>query len=315
MRKPQEIIPLFASLLDICSSTKNLQKLKLVHAKTIILSVSDNDFIRVKLISSYSSCQQMHQASYIFSTTNQRNKKPTFLFNSLIKGYNSIQLFSETINVFAYMVSVKKQIDKNTLPGVLKACGGLSGLRLGRIVHGFVVVNGFVLDLANLNGLVTMYGKCGDLVNARKVFDGMSERNLITWSAMMGGYGMGGDFGEVFGLFERMVRCGMVPDGVTFTTVLSGCSHGGFVDKGVEYFEMMKRRFGVRPTLEHYTCMVDLLGRAGRLDEAERLLEDIGEVEPDSALLGALLGACKMHGRVEVAERVAEKLYGRRLIA
>lgn len=123
------------------------------------------------------------------------------------------------------------------------------------------------------------------------------------------------DFDEVFVLFEGMVECGLVPDGVTFTTVLAGCSHGGFVDEGMEFFEMMKRRFGLRPTLEHYTCMVDMLGRVGRLDEAERLLDDIGDVEIDIALLSALLGGCKMHGRVEVAERVAEKLYGRTLTA
>lgn len=174
-----------------------------------------------------------------------------------------------------------------------------------------VLVHGFGLDLANLNSLITMYSKCGDLGCARRVFDGMPERNSITWSAMMAGYGMHGNFCEVFLLFERMVDSGVVPDGATFTIVLTACSHGGFTDKGWECFETMGREFGFRPGLQHYTCMVDMLGRAGRVDEAEKLLEEM-DVEPDKALWNALLGACKMHGRVEVAERVAEKFYGRR---
>lgn len=175
-----------------------------------------------------------------------------------------------------------------------------------------VLVNGFASDVANSNALVTVYSKCGDLVCARKVFDEMLERNVVTWSAMMAGYGVHGRFFEVFDLFERMVNAEVRPDGVTFTAVLTACSHGGFAYKGVEYFEMMQKRFGLRPGLEHYTCMVDMLGRAGRVEEAETLVEEMEE-PPDEALWAALLVACKSHGKVDVAERVAEKVYGRRL--
>ncbi|KAB1203573.1 WD repeat-containing protein DWA2 [Morella rubra] len=204
-----------------------------------------------------------------------------------------------------------KPIDRNTLPVVLKSCAGFSGLRLGRQVHGAVLVNGFALDLANLNALISMYAKCGDLINARKVFDGMLVRNEISWSAMMAGYGMNGVFGEVFGLFDTMVEAGTRPDGVTFTVVLTACSHGGLIEKGKEYFEMMERSFGLRPGLEHYTTMVDMLGRVGQVEEAEKMILEM-EVVPDEALWGALLGACRIHGKVEVAERVAEKVYGKR---
>lgn len=197
---------------------------------------------------------------------------------------------------------------------VLKSCAALRppSLRLGRQVHGAVLVNGYALDLANSNALISMYAKCGDLVGARKVFDGMLVRNEISWSAIMAGYGMHGPFDEVFELFDRMVEAGEKPDGVTFTTVLTACSHGKLTEKGKEYFEMMERRFGVKPVLEHYTCMVDLLGRAGQVEEAEELVLGM-TVEPDAALWGALLGACKIHGKVEVAERVEGMLYGRRL--
>lgn len=204
------------------------------------------------------------------------------------------------------MLLSHKPIDRNTLPAVLKSCAGLSALRLGRQVHGAVCVNGFSSDTANCNALVTMYVKSGDLAGARKVFDRMPLRNEISWSAMMAGFGIHGAFPEVFRLFVEMVDEGQRPDEVTFTTVLTACSHGGLTEKGKEYFEMMVRRFGLSPTLEHYTCMVDMLGRVGRVEEAEELISEM-KMEPDEALWSALLGACRIHGKVEVAERVEKK--------
>ncbi|XP_059623112.1 putative pentatricopeptide repeat-containing protein At3g11460, mitochondrial [Cornus florida] len=303
-------LPFFASLLDSCLSTKNLIKLKQTHAKIITIGIS-HDFIVAKLVSSYGACAQMVEATFIFSLTNRRS---TFLYNSLIRGFSSLNLFSQSLSVFRQMLFARKPIDRHTLPTVLKSCAGLSALRFGRHVHLVVLVNGFGSDVANSNALITMYSKCGDLVSARWVFDQMSERDSITWSAMMAGYGKHGYSGEVVVLFERMLNAGILPDGKTFTTVLTACSHGGLMDEGIEYFEMMKGRFGVRPGLEHYTCMVDILGRAGFVEEVEAMIE-VMEVEPDEALWGAMLGACKIHRKVDVAEWVAEKVYGRRLSA
>ncbi|XP_028756784.1 pentatricopeptide repeat-containing protein At3g46790, chloroplastic-like [Neltuma alba] len=243
------------------------------------------------------------EASLLFSFTNRR---PTFLFNSLIRAYSSLNLFSESLSIFRQMLLDLKPFDCRTLPAVLKSCAGLSALPLGRQVHGAVVVNGLASDLGNSTALITMYAKCGDLVEARKVFDRMHQRNVVTWSAIMSGYGMHGKFDEVFELFDRMVEEGERPDGMTFTAVLTACSHGGFIDKGKEYFEMMDRRFGVKPGLQHYTCMVDMLGRNGQVEEAGNLILRM-EIEPDEAVLNALLGACTLHGKVEVAERVAKR--------
>ncbi|KAL6970814.1 hypothetical protein U1Q18_030498 [Sarracenia purpurea var. burkii] len=300
---PQSAIPFYASVIDFCSSTKNLQKLKQTHARIITVGISRHDFIRVKLVSSYSACAQMLEASFLFSRT---NRQPTFLYNSLIRGFSSLNLFAHSLSVFRQMLVACKPIDHHTLPTVLKSCAGLSALRLGRQVHVALLANGFATDVANSNALITMYSRCGELASARMVFDRMPERNSITWSAMMSGYGMHGNFGDVFVLFEKMINEGMLPDGVTFIAVLTACSHGGLIDKGREYFEMMERIFRISPGLEHYTCMVDMLGRAGRLEEAESLIVRM-EVEPDEALWGALLGACKIHGNVEIAERVSRR--------
>ncbi|KAM1757699.1 hypothetical protein ACFX15_006611 [Malus domestica] len=305
---PRGLIPVYATLLDGCSSSKNLRTLTQLHAKTIKLGISCHDFIRTKLLCSYAASSQLKQSNLLFSFCTSR---PTFIFNTLIRAHSSQGLFSQSLSIFLRMLAANKPFDRHTLPAVLKSCAGLSVLRLGKQVHGAVLVNGFGFDLANSNALISMYAKCGDLAGAHKVFDGMLMRNEISWSAIMAGYGMHGVFNEVFELFDRMVEAGERPDGVTFTTVLTACSHGGLTEKGREYFEMMKQRFGVIPGLEHYTCMVDLLGRVGRVDEAEELVLGMA-VEPDEALWGALLGACRIHGKVEVAERVEEMLHGRR---
>ncbi|ESW22028.1 hypothetical protein PHAVU_005G120500 [Phaseolus vulgaris] len=307
--KRGELVPFYATLLDACSSAKHLKNLKRIHALTITLGISRNDFIRSKLVSSYACCAQLHEANILFSFT---IRQPTFLFNSLIRAHSSLSLFSQSLSIFRHMIVAHKPFDRHTLPVVLKSCAGLSALWLGQQVHGAVLVNGFALDLANSNALVNMYAKCGQLVSARQVFDRMCQRNEITFSTMMMGYGMHGKCAEVFELFDKLVEAGERPDGVTFTTVLSACSHGGLIDKGREYFEMMEVRFGVKPEVQHYTCMVDMLGRVGQVEEAEKLIWRM-EVKPDEALWGALLAACKIHGKVEVAERVAERVYGREL--
>lgn len=309
MAKPHELKPLYATLLNKCFSSKNINSLKIIHARTIRLGISHDDFIRTKLVSCYASCSKLHQANILFSFT---NRKPTFLYNSLIRAYLSLNLFKEMLSLFREMRLSYKPFDCHTLPLVLKSCAGLSALRLGKQVHGAVLVNGFALDLKNSNALINMYAKCGELEFARKVFDGMCERNEVTWSTMMAGYGMHGRFEEVFEMFNRMVEVGERMDSVSFTVVLTACSHGGFVEKGREIFEMMKVRFGVKPDVRHYTCMVDMLGRVGLVEEAEKLTLKM-DVRPDEALVGALFGACKTHGRVDVAERVAERFYGTEL--
>lgn len=153
-----------------------------------------------------------------------------------------------------------------------------------------------------------MYSKCGCIDAARVLFDAMSEPNVVSWSAMIGAYGGHGRSEEAVALFEQMVgEAGIAPDAMTFTAVLAACSHGGNVELGRKVFGMMEGSFGIRPRLEHYTCMVDLLGRAGEVEEAERLLLGM-KLVPDAALWGALLGTCRIHGKVEVAERLAKRL-------
>ncbi|GMJ10668.1 hypothetical protein like AT1G68930 [Hibiscus trionum] len=300
-------IPLFASLLDECISTKSLQKLKQIHAKTILLNISSHSFLRTKLVAAYASCSQMHEAHTLFFFT---SRQPTFLYNSLIRAHSALNQSSQSLAIFHHMLIAQKPFDIFTLPPVLKSCSHLSDLALGRQLHGAVLVNGYSSDLANNNSLICMYGKCGELECAKKVFDEMPVRSYVSWSALMVGYEKFGMALEVLALFEKMVEMRMEVDDVTLTTVLTTCSREGMVEKGKEVFEKMEERFGVKPKLEHYTCMVDMLGKAGLVEEAEELAMGM-ELETDMALWNALLAACRVHGKVEVAERVERRFVGR----
>ncbi|KAE8683678.1 pentatricopeptide repeat-containing protein [Hibiscus syriacus] len=300
-------ITFFASLLDKCSSTKSLQKLKQIHAKTILLNISSHSFLRTKLVSAYASCSQMREAHILFFFT---SRQPTFLYNSIIRAHSSLNQSSQSLAVFHHMISAQKPFDIFTLPPVLKSCGQLSDLTLGRELHGAVLVNGYSSNLANNNSLISMYGKCGELDCAMKLFDEMPVRSYVSYSALMVGYEKLGMAMEVFILFDKMVEMGMVVDEVTLTTVLTTCSREGMVEKGKEVFEKMEESFGVKPKLEHYTCMVDMLGKAGLVEEAEELVMGM-ELETDMALWNALLTACRVHGKVEVAGRVERRLVGR----
>ncbi|MBA0829932.1 hypothetical protein Goarm_014496 [Gossypium armourianum] len=306
MRARLGTIPFIASLLDECSSTKSLHKLKQIHAKTILLNISSHSFVRNKLLSAYASCSQMREAHILFFFT---SRQPTFLYNSLIRAYSSLHQFSQSLAIFHHMIIAQRPFDIFTLPPVLKSCGHLSHVTLGRQLHGAVVVNGYSSDLANNNSLISMYGKCGELECAKKLFDEMSVRSYVSWSALMMGYEKFGMASEVLGLFEQMAGMGMAVDEVTLTTVLTTCSREGMVEKGEEVFENMEERFGVKPGLEHYTCMVDMLGKAGLVEEAEELVMGM-ELETDRALWNALLAACRVHGKVEVAERVERRFVG-----
>ncbi|TYJ12487.1 hypothetical protein E1A91_A11G354300v1 [Gossypium mustelinum] len=152
-----------------------------------------------------------------------------------------------------------------------------------------------------------MYARCGSIEKAIKVFDQMPERDVLSWTALIAGFAMHGYAEKAIWFFSKMVNSGLKPRDITFTSLLSACSHGGLVEKGLELFESMKRNYGIEPRLEHYGCVVDLLGRAGKLAEAEKFVLEM-PVKPNVPIWGALLGACRIHRNAEIAERVGNIL-------
>jgi pentatricopeptide repeat protein len=192
-----------------------------------------------------------------------------------------------------------------TFMAVLNACANVVSLQEGRCVHEKVIQSGCESDILVGTSLVDMYAKCGSIEDAQRVFDKMPSQNVVTWTAILGGCATHGHGKDALQHFEQMCEEGVVPNDVTFVCLLSACSHAGLVDEGMHCYTSMITDYMISAQLEHYTCMVDLLGRAGHLQEAENMIMAM-PCEPHVAPWMALLGACRIHGNVEMGERVAK---------
>eukprot|EP01018_Ginkgo_biloba_P034726 Gb_12552 [translate_table: standard] len=226
----------------------------------------------------------------------------------MIAGYAQNGHGQEALKLFRQMQLAGVKPDSETFAILLPACANLAALEQGKEVHEVIMRCGFQFNVFVGSALVDMYGKCGSIENARSVFDKMPHRDVVTWSSMILGYAMHGCGQEALHLFEEMQLSGTAPDHVTFVGVLSACCHAGLVEKGWQYFNCMSKYYYITPAMEHYGCMIDLLGRAGHLDEAQDFINRM-PIKPDSAVWGSLLGACRIHINIELGEHVAERLF------
>ncbi|QHO02530.1 Pentatricopeptide repeat-containing protein [Arachis hypogaea] len=153
-----------------------------------------------------------------------------------------------------------------------------------------------------------MYAKCGSFSNAKELFYSMANKTIVTWTIMITACALSGDVKDALDLFLVMVQMGMKPNHITFLAVLQACAHGGLLERGLECFSMMTQKYGIRPGIDHYSCMVDLLGRKGQLREALEIIECM-PFEPDAGIWSALLSACKLHAKMEMAKYVSERLF------
>lgn len=256
------------------------------------------------LVTMYVKCGSVEIARKLFDTMPE---KGLITWNAMISGYAQNGLATHVLDLYRDMESSSLQPDPVTLVGVLSSCANLGAQKFGNAVEQKIESSDFGFNPFLKNSLINMHARCGNLVRARAIFDSMSEKNLVSWTAIIGGYGMHGQGEIAVQLFDEMVRSGIKPDGAVFVSVLSACSHAGLTDKGLDYFTAMERNYGLQPGCEHYSCVVDLLGRAGRLKEARVLIESM-PVEPDGAVWGALLGACKIHKNVELAELAFDRV-------
>ncbi|KAI4370169.1 hypothetical protein MLD38_018545 [Melastoma candidum] len=190
---------------------------------------------------------------------------------------------------------------------VVQACAKLGSLHRAKEVDGYIremnVARNVIVDTA----MIDMFAKCGSIELAKEIFDSMRVKNVISWSAMIAAYGYHGRGTEALGLFPMMLASGVTPNEITYVSLLYACSHSGLVDDGLRIFSSMKNDYSLKPDVSHYTCMVDLLGRAGKLDEALKLIEE-SDIDKDQGLWGALLGACRIHKNTDLAERAVRSL-------
>ncbi|KVH88509.1 pentatricopeptide repeat-containing protein At2g35030, mitochondrial-like [Cynara cardunculus var. scolymus] len=256
------------------------------------------------MITAYAGEGLMAEASELFHTMPQRD---IVSWNAVIGGYAK-GLRGPKGEAFKHLILLLQccfRPNECTITSVLISCEDCLGLSQ---IHTLAVRLGFGADISLTNALITMYARCGDLGYAQLAFDTLETKDIVSWTAMMLAYSSHGFGAHAIENFARMLRLGIKPDEITFVAVLTACSHTGLVSKGWRFFNSMMHAYKLEPRAEHYACLVDVLGRAGQVDKALKLVCEMPPDKRDAAVLGALLGACKLHGDDVVAKEIGQKV-------
>eukprot|EP01018_Ginkgo_biloba_P026101 Gb_02613 [translate_table: standard] len=301
--KPNQ--PTFTSVLSACATLAASEQGKQVHAHSIKTGIELDIFVASALVTVYAKCGSINNARRLFDKMPEQN---VVSWTAMITGYAQNGHSEDALQLFSEMQLAEMKPNQSTFTSVLSACASLETLKQGKEIHGLIIKMGFDLDMFVGNALTTMYAKCGNISDAYTVFEKMPDHNVVSWNAIIAGYAQHGFGKEALQCFEQMLQAGVMPDPITFVGVLSACSHAGLVDEGWHYFDTMNRNFSITPREEHYACMVDLLGRSGRLGEAEEFINKM-PFEPTVVVWKALLGACRIHVNMELGKRAAEHIF------
>ncbi|XP_044489580.1 pentatricopeptide repeat-containing protein At2g03880, mitochondrial [Mangifera indica] len=289
----------YSSILRACVCLLNLRQL---HCGIIKVGLDSDVFVRSALIDVYAKWGELRNAVCVF---NEMATGDLVVWNSIIGAFAQNSDGDEALDLFKRMKRAGFAADEATLTSVLRACTGLALLELGTQVH--VHLLKYDQDLILNNALLDMYCKCGSLEDAQFIFDRMVEKDVISWSTMIAGLAQNGYSQKALKFFELMKASGLEPNYITILGVLFACSHAGLVEDGLYYFHSMKNVYGIDPEKEHYGCIIDLLGRAGKLDQAVKLINEM-DYEPDAVTWRALLGACRVHQNTDLAVYAAKQI-------
>eukprot|EP00250_Pteridium_aquilinum_P014968 c22308_g2_i5 orf=286-2730(-) len=300
--KPNNVT--YPSILKACASLFVLDQGRLIHLHILESDYDKDLFIGSALIDMYAKCGSLEDAVAVFDLFPTPNE---VTWNSMIAAYAQTEHGEEALQLFQQLQELGFKPDRITFLSALRACCSVAALDWGKLLHDQIIRGGFRAELSIGNALIDMYSKCGSLVDACTIFENMPNRGIITWSTLLAAYALHNDYESVFECFDNMQKKGVKPNNVTFVSILSACSQKGFIDKGYDFFFSMKAGYGVKPTTEHYNCMVDLLGRAGRMHEAEHLL---ATMPFKNKFLGwkSLLSHCKVYSHVKRARRCFDQL-------
>lgn len=256
------------------------------------------------VVGGYLKCGRLEVARRMFDEMIDRD---TVSWSVMINGYVQNSCFKDALEMFRKMLVEEVEPNESVLVNVISACAHLGALEHGKWIEEYVRKKSVKLTVRIGTALVDMYSKCGFVDKALEVFNKMNEKNVMAWSAMIGGLAINGHGKDALHLFSRMELDGIRPNDVTFIGVLNACSHCRLVDEGVSYFDSMIGVYGLKPNIHHYCCMVDLYGRAGLLEKAKEVLESM-PMKPNAAVWGALLNACRIHGNAHLGEQVGKQL-------
>ncbi|KAL5991392.1 hypothetical protein ACLOJK_012300 [Asimina triloba] len=293
-------------MLSVFANTEDLKNGQRIHGFAEKVGHGSDLVVSNSLIDLYGKCGGAEDAREIFERMHERD---IFSWNSILSVLEQAGDHDGALELFDRMLCSGTQPDSITMLAILPVCSQLAALMHGREVHGYMIVSDMKRDGDTYveNAIIDMYAKCGSLMDARLVFDRMINRDTASWNIMILGYGLHGNGQEALNVFSCMCASHLKSDGVTLVGVLSACSHTGLVDTGLEILGSMEQNHGVVPTIEHYACVVDMLGRAGRLNEAYELAQTM-PIEPNPIVWRALLAACRLHGDAVLAEIAASRL-------
>nr|KJB48240.1 hypothetical protein B456_008G059500 [Gossypium raimondii] len=294
----------YGSVLKACAGQKALNYGMEVHNRIIKSGIGFHSFVASALVDMYCKCGMMEEAEKIHDRIEQQTM---VCWNAIISGFSLQKESEEAQNFFSRMLGMGVNPDHFTYATVLDTCANLATVGLGEQIHAQIIKLELQSDAYICSTLVDMYSKCGNMHDSKLIFEKATNRDFVTWNAMICGYAQHGLGEEALQIFEDMIVKNVTPNHATFVSVLRACAHIGLVEKGWHYFGLMLSDYGLAPQLEHYSCMVDIMGRAGQVDEALSLINDM-PFEPDDVIWRTLLSTCKIHGNVEVAEKVADSL-------
>ncbi|KAJ3709253.1 hypothetical protein LUZ61_012958 [Rhynchospora tenuis] len=295
----------FVAVLPAFALLSGLNEGASVHGMTIKYGFYSDLRVKNAILDLYAKCGDVQTSHKLFAETKACGDIVSW--NTMIAGCMHNGQAKEAMEIFHQMMSEYIKPNVVSLVCIIPAAACLVSLRDGLALHCYVVKSGFVSDVKVGNSLIDMYSKCGRLDCAQKFFDQMTQKDTTSWNSMLSGYSINGLSHKAISLFSHMENDSIEADALTYLGVLSACRHGGLVVKGREIFYSMIHKKGLRPNVKHYACMVDLLGRAGQLDEAWRLIQKM-PIDPDASVWGALLGACRMHGNSKLGVKVLEQL-------
>ncbi|XP_057813621.2 pentatricopeptide repeat-containing protein At2g13600 isoform X2 [Cryptomeria japonica] len=295
----------FASILPACAKMGTLEVGRNIHRHIIEDGFLSDVVVASSLLDMYAKCGSIHKACALFNRMHQRD---VVAWNAMIAGYAQNGFTEKVLETFKQMQLAGVKPVSSTFSSILAACGKSGALEQGMGIHQSIIENGFWSHVVILSGLVDMYAKCGNIHKARELFDRMPQRDVISWNAMIAGYAQNGFCKDALKLFELMKHSGTNPDHVTFVCVLLACTHAGLVDEGCKYFNGMNHSYCIMPTIDHYVCMVDLLGRAGYLEETLNFIIKM-PIKPVEVVWTCLLSACRTHKNIELGELTADLLF------
>jgi pentatricopeptide repeat protein len=326
------------SVLTGCADIASIQRGKEIHSHAIIKGLQNNSFVGGALVEMYCKCQDIVSAQIAFDEVSERDlptwnalisgyaranqtkkigellqkikgdgfEPNVYTWNGILAGYVENRHYDSAMQLFTEMQVSNLRPDIYTVGIILAACSKLATIQRGKQVHAFSIRAGYDSDVYIGAALVDMYAKCGDIKRCYQVYNRISNPNLVSHNAMLTAYAMHGYGEQGIALFRRMLAGKVRSDPVTFLSALSSCVHAGSIETGHECFYLMET-YNITPTLKHYTCMVDLLSRAGKLDKAYELIKNM-PMEADAVTWSALLRGCLIHNEVALGEIAAEKL-------